>query len=722
MPSTQRRVASPPAAKGVVRNQPAPLRIPDEVLEALPYAVLLLTPKGLVLQSNAAATSLLAGEDWPAADLVGTEAALLFDRAIGPDADVIQPVQNPIRACLSLRSRVVEQQLGLVRGLGEVQWVQVRVTPIRHRTAAAQSPFVDSVLVVAAPHLEPDADGLVLRERDQQFSVAQRMARLSMWRWDIGSEEIAWWDGTGRNLGISAELKGLDAYLEGIHPADRHTHDAMFQSLLTSASSAEIDLRYRCHDGWRHWHMWAESVRDARGEVAALLGTTQDVTERRAVETARRRVSMTDSLTELANRAQILERVSTALAEYPPQHEVGLVLLDIDRFRNVNDRLGPVAGDLLLIEVGQRLRQLCGPDLTPGRLAADQFVVVLARTTQEHARDTAQRAFGELSRAYQLPGVAEPVHVSVSAGYTVCERTSAQSTRELLRHSEIAVSCAQSRGGGQIVAFDDDLRSQALGRLNMEGRLRDALSHDNVLALFQPVLTLGEGPAQDTITSCEALARIDDHGTLIPPSEFVGVAEESDLIRDLDLAVCTQAVHRILARPPAPQFAVAVNFSARSLQSPGLGEQVAAVLAEAGVDGGALRVEITESCLADPTALLLRQLQELRELGAQIGLDDFGTGYSALGYLSRFDLDFIKIDRSFVADLQVSARARAVVRAVIDLAHAHELTVVAEGVETGEQLRTLRGMRCDMVQGFHVGRPTSRELLVHLVEAGRGGA
>ena len=720
MSSTRRRVAGPPAGRVGARSRTAPLRIAEEVLQALPDAVLLLTPGGLVLQSNAVATSLLGAEDSATPDLVGSESALLFDRAIGPDGDLIHPAQNPVRAYLSSRSAVSQRQLGLVRGTGAVQWVDVQVTPLHHRTTAAQSRLVDAVLVVVSHHQPDDAALVALRDRDQQLSLAQRMARLSMWRWDVGTAEIAWWEGTGRNLGISAELEGLDTYLEGIHPADREAHDAFFRSLLTGSSSAQIDLRYRRPDGWRHWHMWAESVLDAQGEVAALLGTTQDVTERREAEAERRRVSMTDSLTELANRTQVLERISTALTEYPPDHEVGLVLLDVDRFRKVNDRLGSVAGDLLLIEVGQRLRQLSGPDVTPGRLAADQFVLVLARTTPGQARDTAQLAFSELSRPYQLPGVAEPTQVTISAGYAVCERTAPHSARELLRHSEIAVSYAQGAGGGRIVAFDTNLRSQVLGRLDMEGRLRDALTHDRVLALFQPVFSLGGDGTDDAITSCEALARIEDSGTLIPPSEFVSVAEESELILELDLAVFAQAVRCVLARPPVPQFAVAVNFSARSLQSPALGEQVAAVLADAGVDGRALRVEITESCLADPTPLLLRQLQELRPLGAQIGLDDFGTGYSALAYLSRFDLDFIKIDRSFVGNVAASARARAVVRAVIDLAHAHELTVVAEGVETAEQLETLRDMSCDMVQGYHLGRPMSHELLARQLESVRG--
>jgi len=701
-----------PAVPGTAGRPSGSVLIPDDLLRSLTEGLLLLNPSGQVLQSNPVARDLLGGGQTDD-DLVGCDAADLFDRAIGSDGRVLDCSENPVRAYLSSGHPVAHKLVGVVQGDGNVLWVGVRVSPIRERRSAASSDLVDAVVVVLSRSDAEDATIAALRDRDHQLTVAQRMARLSMWRWNTDSGSIEWLDGAGRGMGSTGESKGLPDYLDGIHPDDRGAHDSMLQALLTGAiASAEIDIRYRWADGWRHWQMWAETVVDQRGEVTSLWGTTQEVTERREAEAAVRRLSMTDSLTELANRAQVLERVTTALVECPRPLEVGLVLLDVDKFTHLNDRFGPSVADLLLIEIGRRLGRLAAVHRTPGRLGADQFALVLERASAQQAQDLAEHAFAELSRPYQLTGVSEPVVVTVSVGSALSVRSLPHSTSELLRQSEIATTSAKAQGGDRVVVFDDVLRSQALGHLDMEGRLRSALADGSVFPLYQPVITLGADACHDTLTSCEALARINGRGAIIAPSEFVNVAEESGLIVELDVAIFAQAARQVLGTLPAPGLGLAVNFSPLSLQVPGLVDRIVSVLDPLGLDARSLRVEITEGCLAEPTPTLLSNLHGLRELGARIGLDDFGTGYSALGYLSRFDLDFMKIDRSFVADVCLSGRARAVVRAFIDLAHAHDLTVVAEGIESAAQLEALRDMRCDMVQGYHLGRPMTFESLV----------
>ena len=696
------------------------LAMPDEVVESLAEGLLLLDPTGHVVQANTVAARLL-GESHPD-DLRGRDAVDVFDATIGSDGRPLDAEENPLRACLTKGISIMHKLVGVRQDGAATVWVDVRMTPVRNRlSAAAGDPacaMVDGIVVVITQPNADDGTVAALRDRDHQLSVAQRMARLSMWRWNTSSGAVEWLDGAGRGIGISGESKGMNDYLDGIHPDDRQGHDAMLQALLTGhLRHGEVDLRYRWEDGWRHWHLWAESVVDSGGQVTELWGTTQEVTARREAEAAVRRLAMTDSLTELANRAQVLERIGTALVECPKPLEVGLVVLDIDRFSHINDRFGPSAGDLLLIEIGRRLARLGGSHRTPGRLGADQFALVLERATATQASELAELAFTELSRPYQLTGVDEEVHVTVSVGSALSMRSVAHSTSELFRQAEIAVSFGQSGGGGRVVHFDEVLRSQVLSRLDMEGRLRAALGAGSVFPLYQPVITLGAHASQDRITSCEALARMDSLGTMIPPSEFVGVAEESGLIVDLDLAVFAKAVRQVLGQPPTAGLGLATNFSPLSLQNPGLVDRVAAVLDDAGLTGRALRVEITEGCLAEPTPQLLAHLRGLRDLGAQIGLDDFGTGYSALGYLSRFDLDFMKIDRSFVTNVCTDRRAKAVVRAVIDLAHAHDLTVVAEGIETSEQLEALRDMQCDMAQGFLLGRPMT---IAALTEAASG--
>lgn len=697
------------------------LLLADDVAQSLTDGVLILTPTGGVLQANDAVHALLAVEDGNAEDLVGRDGPVLFDRVIGSDGRALSGEDNPVRACLRT-GRSMRQTVGVVQPDGGVMWVGVSVTPVRTRSSAAPAApplaLVDGLVVVLS-RLGPDAAIMAaLRDRDHQLSIAQRMAGLAMWRLNMLNGTIEPLN-PGRSVNRVITPISLATYLTGLHPDDRQAHDALLESLLCGAEpTGEMEVRYRSEVDWRHLHLWAEAVVDQNGSVTALWGTTQEVTERRQAEAAVRRLAMTDSLTELANRAQVLERHSTALVECPLPLEVGLVVIDIDRFTLVNDGYGPSVGDLLLIEVGRRLLRLGATYRTPGRLGADQFALVLERSTPAQATQLATWAWHELSQPYELAGVGAPFEVTVSVGAVMSTRDVPQTTSELLRQSEIAVSIAKSAGGGRVVVFDAELRSQVLGRLDMEGRLRAAIGSGSLFPLYQPVLTLGPCAAQDRFTSCEALARMDGGDGVIPPSEFVGVAEERGLILDLDLVIFAEAVRRVLVDPPVDGFALAVNISPLTLQAAGLSDRVAAVLQRHGLDGTSLRIEITESCLAEPTPTLLANLRGMRETGAQIGLDDFGTGYSALGYLSRFDLDFMKIDRSFITEIGTDVRSRAVVRAVIDLAHAHDLFVVAEGIETADQLEAIRDMRCDMAQGFYLGRPMPLPEMSRLVAAG----
>jgi diguanylate cyclase (GGDEF)-like protein len=450
--------------------------------------------------------------------------------------------------------------------------------------------------------------------------------------------------------------------------------------------------------------MWAESVVGDDGRISGLWGTTQEVTERHEAEAAVRRLTMTDPLTGLANRAQAADRLADLLA-HGDSGSTGLLLIDIDRFHAVNTRYGHPAGDALLVAVGRRLARYADADHTPTRLGADEFGVVLGRTDPAHAARLAHELHARLSQPYDLPGVREPVDVRVSVGVVVASASGRLTASELYHQADLAAAAAKASGGDDVVVFDGALRARTVTRLEMEDRLRLALSDGSLHPLYQPLVSLGADVASDRVTGCEALARLSRDGRLVPPVEFIDVAEETGLIVDLDVAVFAEAVRQVAATPPHAGFGLAVNLSPRSLLVPGLADRVRGVLGSRAGSGTALRFEITESSLAEPTSTLVENLRGLRELGGRIGLDDFGTGYSALSYLRRFELDFMKIDRSFVADVCTDRRAASIVRAVIELAHAHDLTVVAEGVETAEQLEALRHMRCDMVQGYHLGRP-----------------
>ncbi len=679
------------------------------VADLLSEGVVVHGADGRVERVNQAAAELLADDD-----LLGRDGIEVWAATLGPQGRPATELENPLRVAL-VTGRSSERVVGVRRDDGTVRWLSVRAVPLPGTGDADDADDADDAAAPRAVAMlltgSTGDDGLAaLRDRDHLLSVAQRMAKLSVWRYTVGAEGVEWLDGDGRGMGIAGEQKTLQDYVEGIHPDDRPAHDALFAALLAGEGSGEVDLRYRWDDGWRHWHMWAESVVGADGAVTGLWGTTQEVTDRREAEAAVRRLSMTDSLTLLANRAQAEERVQEALGHRRGREGAGLLLVDVDRFHAVNDRHGHPVGDAVLVEIGRRLAGCNHRGCTPVRMGGDEFGVIIERTTPAGAAELAQQLHARLSAPYVLAGLGEPLTPSFSVGVTVLEPGVPATPSEVFRQADLAAAAAKAAGGDQVVVFDDALRDRNVTRHEMEHRLRAALGDDAVLPLYQPIISLGSSVHDDRITGCEALARISVDGRTIQPIEFVGVAEETGLIIDLDVAVFGHALRQVHLSTPG--FEIAVNLSPLSLQVPGLVDRIAARLAVHAAAGRELRFEITEGSLAEPTPTLVKNLQGLRDLGGRIGLDDFGTGYSALSYLRRFDLDFMKIDRSFVADVCRDRRSAAVVRAVIELAHAHDLTVVAEGIETADQLEALRHMQCDMVQGYHLGRPMSVDDLV----------
>ena len=654
---------------------------------------------GRIERTNRAAAELLGRTD-----LVGLDGLQVWGATLGPQGRPVTDAENPLRVAL-VTGLVSERVVGVPGADGDVSWLTVRAIPMSADGGGPGSDDVRAPDAIAVTISRPDVDGEVAdrRDRDHLLSVAQRMARLSVWRYRLGDTGVQWLDGDGRGMGIAGEQKTMQDYLDGIHPEDRPAHDQMLGALFAGQETAEVDIRYRWEDGWRHWHMWAESVVDADGTVTGLWGTTQEVTDRREAEAAVRRLTMTDSLTELANRAQAEELLHEALSRRSGHEGAGLLLVDVDRFHAVNDRYGHPVGDALLVELGRRLAAVDLPGCTAARVGGNEFGVVLERTTAADAERLAHRLHRELTQPYRLSAADQPVVASISIGVTVVDETSPVGSSELYRQAELSAAAAKVAGGDRVVVFDAELRSRTVTRQDMESRLRTALADNTVLPVYQPIIKLGASVADDRVRGCEALARMTVDGMTIPPLEFVPVAEATGLIVDLDVAVFTHAVEQVLRQPLVPDINIAVNLSPLSLQVAGLAERISAVLGSNGASQ--LRFEITEGSLAEPTPTLVENLRGLRELGGRIGLDDFGTGYSALSYLRRFDLDFMKIDRSFVADVCRDRRSAAVVRAVIELAHAHDLFVIAEGVETADQLEALRAMQCDLVQGFHLGRP-----------------
>ncbi|MGZ4595274.1 MAG: putative bifunctional diguanylate cyclase/phosphodiesterase [Actinomycetes bacterium] len=563
-----------------------------------------------------------------------------------------------------------------------------------------------------------------LTASEQHFRIAFENAPIGMSMISLGRDATAMYlranDAFCRMLGYPPEEMTRFSIQDLTHPGDIEQDLARLQRLLRrETTSLEFEKRFRHRDGRTVFAWLTTSVAlDPHAEPLYLITHAIDVTERRKEQAQLERLALTDTLTGLANRTLLGDRLDQALARL--QRDRGcaaLLLLDVDRFKLVNDSLGHQVGDALLVEVASRIEAVTRADATVARLGGDEFVVLTeGLRSPEDVHVVASRLLETLRRPYTLSPSTEALVATVSIGISVATAAD-RAPHDLYREADLALYRAKDAGRDQYALFDDELRARAVARLTSETMLRRAISEDLLVPHYQPIVDLADG----RIVAVEALARIKGaDGTLIAPAEFIDVAEETGLIVELDARMFELAVGQ-LARWRGPDALglrrLATNLSARSLEDPRFADRMHKAMTWYDVPGSALRIELTERSLLSGSPAVHESLRRIAALDLAVGLDDFGTGYSALAYLQQFQLQFLKIDRSFVSRLGNSRRDDAVVGSVIDLAHAHELLVIAEGVETVEQLQALRATGCDWAQGYLMGRPMSADDLEALVRA-----
>jgi diguanylate cyclase (GGDEF)-like protein len=455
-----------------------------------------------------------------------------------------------------------------------------------------------------------------------------------------------------------------------------------------------------------------------RSKVAVFVDLYLERKRAQAAERALLHQAFHDTLTGLPNRVLFLDRLGQALArrERRPM-EVAVLFLDVDRFKWVNDSLGHAAGDQLLVAVAGRLHSVLRPGDTVARFGGDEFVLLCEELGDEReAFAVAQRLNRALADPFHLKG--REVGLTASIGIALASTSTHDTPDALLRDADAAMYRAKERGRDRIELFDEDMRSRALSRLETESALRRAIDQGELRVHYQPVIELATG----RVTGLEALVRWQhpERG-LMPPSEFIPVAEETGLIVACGAVVLTEACTQVarwnaqqIHRPPLP---VSVNLSPHQVLSQGLPELVADALERSGLDPRLLCLEITETVLIEDAASSRAALDALKELGVTLAVDDFGTGYSSLLYLRRFPVDVLKIDRSFVVGLGTNVEDTAIVAGVIRLAHALGLLAVAEGVETPEQAARLKELGCDLAQGYYWSRPLAPEETEQWLEA-----
>jgi diguanylate cyclase (GGDEF)-like protein/PAS domain S-box-containing protein len=451
--------------------------------------------------------------------------------------------------------------------------------------------------------------------------------------------------------------------------------------------------------------------------VQSLANVLGDAFDRQLTDDDIRHRALHDLLTGLPNRLLFLDRLEHALERLRRRKGLSAILvLDLDRFKLVNDSLGHKVGDELLTAAAPRLKQAVRGSDTVARFGGDEFAILLEDIAGEHeAIDMAQRIAAVFIRPFVLDGnehfVTTSIGIAMAGGGEVAE--------DLIRDADAAMNRAKERGRARYELFDEGMRGRAISRLRVENDLRRALERDELTLDYQPVVSLKD----HSLVSVEALIRWDHpQRGRTSPTDFIPVAEENGLIEPIGRWVldraCRQAARWYRDRPDSPPLSVAVNLSAVQVASRGLADRVASALQGAGLDPACLTLEITESVMLADADGLSETLEELKAIGVRLVLDDFGTGYSSLAYLTRLPLAALKVDRSFIDGLGIEREDTAITEAIVAMSHALSLQVVGEGAETALQVAELERLDCDLVQGFYFSRPVPAAEITRMLEQG----
>jgi diguanylate cyclase (GGDEF)-like protein/PAS domain S-box-containing protein len=543
------------------------------------------------------------------------------------------------------------------------------------------------------------------------------------------SDLVCLHDATGMFTYVSPSVRRLldidAATLVGTHPVDlahSGTREALVQAIHDAGRRGSEPTRFRHRlrhrNGAFRWFETAITpILAPDGTVRQLQSSSRDITEQRETEQSLIKQAFHDELTGLPNKALLLDRLSHALAVSERSNQpIGVLFIDLDAFKTINDTLGHQVGDTALSKVAERLTAIVRPGDTLARIGGDEFVMLCAGTDGARGATAVAR---RILDAFAMPFVLEGREIEIGASIGIATSMGSEDPIRIIDNADTAMYEAKHEGRGRFAIHDEIDQSLALERIDTEEALRRAVENNELRLHYQPELDLDSG----RIVGFEALVRWQrPDGRLIPPGEFIPLAEETGIIVEIGRWViqeaCRQAsLWRVYRTPEQEPVRIWVNLSARQLGDPDLVPFVERTIEAAGISTDEICLEITESALMDDAHVATEQLDELRRIGISLGIDDFGTGWSQFAYLQRLPLDVLKIDRSFVSGLASDHAAATIVAAIIDLAHALGLIVIAEGVESEDQLAVLRELECDQALGFLFSKPREPSAFDHALDA-----
>ena len=553
------------------------------------------------------------------------------------------------------------------------------------------------------------------REFEQRYALAFRTASDGLWDWDLKKKEIYFSPRWNTILGFrEGEIgRNPEEWLSQIHSGDARTLLAKLSDHLDGKSDEfEGEHRMKHSDGSYRWILTRGiAIRDELGKPIRIVGSQVDITARKRAEDLKQNDSLYDTLTGLPNRSHLRQNLKRAAEETGSKTNVlyALLYLDIDRFKLVNDGLGHTVGDHLLIGIADRLKKCLRPGDSIGRLGGDEFAILLENLNDvSQATEVANRIQIEVARPFKVGG--QEVFTAVSIGIAMGSY-GRETAGNLLSNADTALNQAKTRGRARFALFNNHMHADALDLLSLE----TALQRKEFKALYQPIVALDSG----RIIGCEALLRWrHPEKGLVPPSEFIPVAEEAGLIKDISDWIMREACGQTVKwrQSGLPPVRVAVNISPGLLKMEGFAGFVTKILQETGLAPELLQLELTESVLMESEPDTIQPLVELSSKGIQISLDDFGTGYSSLSHLQRFPISSLKIDESFMRHVAINPGDAAIASGLIAFAHNLNLRIVAEGVETNDQLEFCISKKCEEVQGIFISPPVEADVFAALLE------